>query len=66
MHKKLLANQRKLRLRLTLVTRFFMGGLVGAVGFKTLGHVSTVALAALLLTLVLRSILQGVRAHALL
>ena len=62
--KKVLANRRKLRLHLTLVTSFFIGGLVGAVGFKTLGYVSTVALAALLLALVLRPILQDVRAHS--
>ena len=62
--KKVLANRRKLRLHLTLVTSFFIGGLVGAVGFKTLGYVSTVALSALLLALVLRPILEDVRAHA--
>ena len=62
--KKVLVNRRKLRLHLTLVTSFFMGGLVGAVGFKMMGYVSTVALAALLLAMVLRPILQDVRAHA--
>ena len=62
--KKVLANRHKLRLHLTLVTSFFIGGLAGAVGFKMLGYVSTVALAALLLVLVLRPILQDVRARS--
>ena len=48
----MLANRRKLRFHLTLVSSLFIGGLVGAVGFKRLGCVSTVALAALLLALV--------------
>ena len=62
--KKVLANRHKLRLHLTLVTSFFIGGLAGAVGFKMLGYLSTVALAALLLALVLRPILQDVRARS--
>jgi uncharacterized membrane protein YoaK (UPF0700 family) len=62
--KKVLANRRKLRLHLTLVASFFTGGLAGAVGFKLMGYVSTVALAALLLALVLRPILEDFRAHA--
>ena len=62
--KKVLANRHKLRLHLTLVTSFFIGGLAGAVGFKMLGYVSTVALAALLLAMVLRPILQDVRARS--
>lgn len=63
--KKVLANRRKLRLHLTLVSSFFIGGLVGAVGFKLLGYVSTVALAALLLALVARPILLDIRAKTL-
>jgi uncharacterized membrane protein YoaK (UPF0700 family) len=61
--RKVLANRRKLRLHLALVTSFFIGGVVGAVGFKMLGYVSTVALAALLMALVLRPILADVVAH---
>ena len=63
--KKVLANRRKLRLHLTLVSSFFIGGLMGAVGFKLLGYVSTVALAALLLALIARPILLDIRAKTL-
>jgi hypothetical protein len=48
---KIVANRRKLRIHLTLVGCFFIGGVVGAVGFKTLGYVTSVPLALLLAVL---------------
>jgi uncharacterized membrane protein YoaK (UPF0700 family) len=39
------ANRARLRLHTTLVGSFFLGGLVGALGFKHAGYVSTVPLA---------------------
>jgi hypothetical protein len=41
-----------------LIACFFLGGLVGALGFKHAGYISTVPLAALLLLLVLRPALD--------
>jgi len=40
--KLVMANRKKLRLHATLITSFFVGGLLGAVGFKTIGYVTTV------------------------
>jgi uncharacterized membrane protein YoaK (UPF0700 family) len=55
---KVLANRRKLRILVTLLGNFFAGGLLGALGFKYLGYVSTVPLAVLLLLLVARPVLS--------
>ncbi len=52
------ANRQRLRVHGQLVASFLVGGLVGALGFKHLGYVSTVPLAALLLLLVLRPALD--------
>ncbi|QEL64822.1 hypothetical protein OTERR_13460 [Oryzomicrobium terrae] len=46
-----LANRRRLKLLGSLLGMFFIGGLLGALGFKHIGFVSTVPLAALLLLL---------------
>ena len=55
------ANQRKLRIHATLILCFFAGGLAGAIGFKTIGYITTVPLAIVLLALVIRPIMQDVR-----
>lgn len=53
-----MANRDKLRIHLQLIASFFIGGLAGAIGFKTLGFSATVPLAILLLLLALRPVLQ--------
>lgn len=50
----ILANRAKLRLLLLLAASFFVGGVVGAVGFHRLGYKITVPLAFFLLLLALR------------
>jgi uncharacterized membrane protein YoaK (UPF0700 family) len=50
-HLRVLANRDRLRVLTLLVVFFFLGGLIGAVGFKHVGYVSTVPLALLLLML---------------
>lgn len=52
------ADRRRLRVHSQLIACFFVGGIAGALGFKHLGFVSTVPLAALLLLLVLRPALD--------
>lgn len=52
------ANRERLRVHAQLVACFFVGGLAGAIGFKYVGFISTVPLAALLLLLVLRPALE--------
>ena len=47
-----MANRKKLRLHIKLITSFFVGGLLGAVGFKSVGFITTVPLSVLLLMLV--------------
>lgn len=54
-------NRAKIRLHLTLIASFFVGGLSGALGFKYLGFVSTVPLAMFLLLLVWRPVLNDAR-----
>ena len=45
---KVVANREKLRIHAGLITLFVIGGIMGAVGFKRIGYVSTLPLAALL------------------
>ena len=52
------ANRNKLRIHGQLMVCFFVGGLSGALGFKHLGTITTVPLAALLVLLVLRPALD--------
>ncbi|MFN3495576.1 MAG: YoaK family protein, partial [Hydrogenophaga sp.] len=52
------ADRERLRVHGQLIASFFVGGVVGALGFKHLGYGSTVPLAALLLLLVLRPLLD--------
>jgi uncharacterized membrane protein YoaK (UPF0700 family) len=53
-----LADRQRLRVHLQLIVCFLGGGVAGALGFKHLGYLSTVPLAALLLVLVLRPALD--------
>ena len=46
-----LGNRDRLRLLASLLAMFFVGGVVGAIGFKHLGYLSTVPLAAVLIVL---------------
>lgn len=55
------ANRRKLGIHFKLISSFFVGGLAGALGFKTIGFVSTLPLAILLLLLVWRPVLNDAR-----
>ncbi len=52
------ADRQRLRVHLQLIGCFLGGGVLGALGFKHLGYLSTVPLAALLLLLVLRPLLD--------
>ena len=56
-----LANRPKLLIHIKLISSFFIGGLLGAVGFKWFGFIVTVPLAALLLLLVLRPVLNDAK-----
>ncbi|EHP44518.1 hypothetical protein OR16_02505 [Cupriavidus basilensis OR16] len=58
-----LANRPRLRTLAILVALFFLGGVVGALGFKQLGFSATLALAALLLVLAFVPVVDDVRAH---
>lgn len=56
-----MANRHKLRIHVTLIGSFFVGGLMGAIGFKTIGYIATVPLSILLLLLVWRPVLNDAR-----
>jgi uncharacterized membrane protein YoaK (UPF0700 family) len=58
---KVVANRRKLRIHGSLIAAFFTGGLLGALGFKLWGYVTTVPLAVLLGVLVSGPLLHDVR-----
>lgn len=58
---KVQANRRRLRIHLALVAAFLAGGLLGALGFKLWGYVTTVPLAALLALLVAGPLLHDLR-----
>ncbi|MFN3612025.1 YoaK family protein [Tepidimonas sp.] len=53
-----LANRDKLRLQIRMIASFFGGAVLGALGFKYIGYASTLPLAAMLLLLIWRPILQ--------
>lgn len=55
------ANRQKLGLLAKLTGSFFMGGLVGAVGFKEIGFITTVPLAILLILLVWHPVLSDAK-----
>lgn len=56
---KVSSNRSKLRLHSSLVAAFFFGGLAGALGFNTLGFLSALPLAVLLLMISLAPYLQA-------
>jgi uncharacterized membrane protein YoaK (UPF0700 family) len=58
------ANRERLRIRTGLVLGFLLGGLLGAMGFKYWGYVTTVPLAGLLWLLSLRPLLDDLRQRA--
>lgn len=51
-------NRRKLRIHFKLLLSFFVGGLLGAIGFKTIGYVTTVPLSVMLILLVWHPVLS--------
>ncbi len=52
------ADRERLRVHAQLVLSFLVGGVIGALGFKHLGYISTLPLALMLLLLVLRPLLD--------
>lgn len=58
------ADRRKLKLLASLVALFFIGGVIGAVGFKHIGFTATLFLAAILLVLAAVPVLDDVSARA--
>ncbi|PUE11500.1 hypothetical protein B9Z51_04205 [Limnohabitans sp. T6-5] len=58
------ANRQRLRMHSSLVLSFLLGGLIGALGFKTLGYITTLPLAALLWLLSLRPLMDDLRQRA--
>ena len=58
---KVVANRRKLKIHLALIAAFFTGGLLGALGFKFWGYVTTVPLAVLLGLLISGPLLYDLR-----
>jgi uncharacterized membrane protein YoaK (UPF0700 family) len=60
-HPAIRANRDRLRVHGQLIACFFLGGLCGALGFKHVGYISTMPLAALLLLLVMRPALEDWR-----
>lgn len=58
------ANRERLRIHASLVLGFLLGGLVGALGFKHAGYVTTVPLAGLLWLLSLRPLVDDLRQRA--
>jgi uncharacterized membrane protein YoaK (UPF0700 family) len=55
------ANRQKLSLLAKLISSFFIGGMVGALGFKHIGYITTVPLAVLLLLLVWHPVLNDAK-----
>ena len=58
---RVLANRHKLRIHATLIASFFGGGVLGAVGFKSVGFIAIVPLAILLVLLVWRPVFDDVK-----
>ena len=58
-----LANRQKLRLQGKLIASFLVGGLVGAMGFKQAGFITSLPLALVLLALVLRPVWTDLQRH---
>jgi uncharacterized membrane protein YoaK (UPF0700 family) len=60
-----LANRQRLRILVSLVAAFFIGGVVGALGFQSVGYSSTVPLAVLLVLLAGMPAIDDLRARML-
>lgn len=60
-----LANRQRLRILVSLVAAFFIGGVVGALGFQSVGYSSTVPLAVLLVMLAGMPAIDDLRARLL-
>lgn len=60
---KVIANKDKLFIHSAILSMFFLGGLLGAWGFKAIGFVATVPVAVLLLVLAAPSIVADIRPH---
>jgi uncharacterized membrane protein YoaK (UPF0700 family) len=58
-----LANRQRLRILVSLVAAFFIGGVVGALGFQSVGYISTVPLAVLLVLLAGMPAIDDLRAR---
>ncbi|MDH6231850.1 uncharacterized membrane protein YoaK (UPF0700 family) [Mesorhizobium soli] len=58
------ADRPKLRLLASLIMLFFVGGVVGALGFKHIGFIATLFLAAILLVLAAAPIVDDLAVHA--
>ena len=56
-----MADRRKLRLHGLLIGMFFIGGLVGALGFKHVGYSMTIGLAAILVPISLRPVVDDMQ-----
>ena len=63
-HSPVRADRQRLRVQVSLVLGFLLGGLLGALGFKHWGYITTVPLAALLWLLCLRPLLTDLRGRA--
>jgi uncharacterized membrane protein YoaK (UPF0700 family) len=63
-HPDVLANRERLRVHITLVMGFVVGGLLGAWGFKTFGYITTLPLAGMLWLVSLRPLLDDLRSRA--
>jgi uncharacterized membrane protein YoaK (UPF0700 family) len=59
-HPRVLANRDKIKMLAVLIGCFFLGGVVGALGFKHIGFIATVPLAMLLVILALVPILDDI------
>ena len=58
-----IANRAKLKIHATMLVSFFMGGVTGAAGFKHVGYVSTVPLAAVLISLAIVPVIDDMLAY---
>jgi hypothetical protein len=58
---QVLANRQRLRIQGLLIACFFCGGLVGALGFKGWGYITTLPLALLLWAVALRPVLDDAK-----
>jgi uncharacterized membrane protein YoaK (UPF0700 family) len=58
---RVVANRSRLGIHLKLIASFFVGGLAGAIGFKSVGYYATLPLSVLLLLLVFRPVLNDAK-----